>query len=226
MKYIKHYYVDPVTNVPFSENSGMGPNGKVHPNIPTLDVHFWTSIGNGVDVCYSTVTGNVNFAEFPGVTEVTEEVWKDELEVDFNKQKEARKNQVFGIVQNIKAEVIDKWWHHSEIAAAMSIKITEQNAAFNAESEEVARVVAPFLTIEADARKTTVKDLAARVLANYNNLIAGEALLSGHRGFICDQIAALVFDRSDIDSIKASFASLSSFDINQGFKEIRTALGL
>lgn len=225
MKYIKHYYVDPVTLEPFSTDASVGVNGKTHPPIPNLDVKFWLTDTNGVDICYSVI-GDIDVSSVAGVTELTEEEWFNEVEADFLKQKENRKNQVFVIVQQIKSEIIDKWWHPSEIAAAMTIKLAESQAALAAADEAAARNVAPFLTIEADTRMITVKELAQRVMSNYNGLIAGEALVSGHRGLLCDQIEAIVFDRTDTETARQSYANLGAFKVNEGFTQIREQLGL
>ncbi len=226
MKYIKHYYVDAGTLEPVTTNQSVSMNGKTHPPVPNLNVRFWLTDVEGVDVCYSTTNEDVDVSGILGVTELTREEWFNDLLVDFVAQKEKKKNQVFGVVQRIKAEVIDKWWHHSEITAAMTIKVNESQLAIAAEDEAAARNVAPFLTIEADARQITVKDLAARVIANYNGMIAGEALLSGHRGLLCDQIDQIAFDDTDIDTVNQSYGQLNNFKIAEGFKEIRTALGL
>jgi hypothetical protein len=225
MKYLKHFYVDPITGEAF-ENGGSGSNGKTHPAIPGLDVRFWFVDSNGVDYCLSTVDDETSIAGFNGVTELTEIAFFDDVEAQFVKSKEKRNLDLYEKVKGIKAKIVDIWWHHSEISAAVSIKVAEANLAVVADDEAAAAVVAPIIALEANARGMSIIELAQRILNNYQGLISAEAIVSGHRGYVSDLIEAILFDRTDVTSALASFNEVGSFDINVGFDDIMGQLGL
>jgi hypothetical protein len=225
MKYLMHYYVDPITGEAFAEG-GSGRNGKTHPAIPGLDVRFWFTNESGVDFCLSTVPEEQSTVGFDGVTTLTEAEWFDIVEAQFGVAKQAKMLALYEYVKGIKARIVDIWWHPSEITAAMALKVQESKLAVLEADDAAAAVVAPFVAMEANAREMSVIELAQRILANYNGLIAGEALVSGHRGLISDQIEALPFDRATIEAANGSFGSLGEFDITTGFAEILEQLGL
>jgi hypothetical protein len=225
MKYLKHFYVDPITGEAF-ENGGSGSNGKTHPAIPGLDVRFWFVDSNGVDYCLSTVDDETSIAGFNGVTELTEIAFFDDVEAQFVKSKEKRNLDLYEKVKGIKAKIVDIWWHHSEISAAVSIKVAEANLAVVADDEAAAAVVAPIIALEANARGMSIIELAQRILNNYQGLISAEAIVSGHRGYVSDLIEAILFDRTDVASALTSFNEVGSFDINVGFDDIMEQLGL
>jgi len=225
MIYTKHYFIDPVSNEVFT-TGGMGPNGKAHPAIPNLDIKFGFVDENGADFFISQVDPAVNVSSFPGVEVIN---FNDIIEItqaEFEKAREKRMLELFDLVKGFKHQVIDIWWHHSEITAAMTIKVNESQLAIAAATEEDARNVAPFLTIEADERQITVKNLAQRILANYEGLIGAEALITGHRGLLSDQMDAIPFVSSTIQTMKDSFSNLNQFDITAGFNPILETVGL
>lgn len=225
MIYVKHYYIDPVTKEPFYDGS-MGPNGKTHPAIPNLDVKFQFVDENGATFCLSTVDPAVNITPFLGAEVITFETFVSISGAEYAKRLEERNVEIYNLVKGIKTEVIDKWWHHSEITAAMTIKVEESKLAVEALSEEDARVVAPFVAMEADAREIQVIDLANRILNNYNGLIAGEAIVSGHRGKLTDAMENIPFVPNTVTTIQESFQNLNEFDITEGFDVVRASLGL
>lgn len=225
MIYVKHYYIDPVSKEPFYDGH-MGPNGKTHPAIPNLDVKFQFVDENGATFCLSTVDPAVNISGFLGAEVITFETFVSVAGAEYSKRLEKRNEEIYNLVKSIKTEVIDKWWHHSEITASMTIKVEESKLAVASASEADARVAAPFVTMEADARDVQVIDLANRILANYNGLIAGEAIVSGHRGKLTDAMANIPFVPNTVETIQESFRNLGEFDITEGFNTIRAQLGL
>jgi hypothetical protein len=225
MKYLKHFYVDPITGEAF-ENGGSGSNGKTHPAIPGLDVRFWFVDSNGVDYCLSTIDDETSIAGFNGVTELTETAFFDDVEFMFSVAKEKRMLDLYELVKGIKAKIVDIWWHPSEISAAVSVKVAEANLAVLAEDEEAAALVAPIIALEANARGMTVIELAQRILTNYQGLISSEAVVSGHRGYVSDLVSAIPFDRTDVPSALSSFGDLGNFNITVGFDAVLAQLGI
>lgn len=224
--YLKHYYVDPVTGEAFT-GGGTGMNGKAHPNIPNLDVKFWFQDENGVDVCYSMTDVSVNTADFDGVSVLTKTNFFNEIETHYQKAKAVRMLEIHEVVKTLKHEVVDKWWHSSEISAAIAVKTNEAQAAVDAVDDATADAVAPYIALEAKTRKVSTKTLASRILSNSTSLMQAEAIISGHRGFLTDTLSqSILFDGTDIDTAMASFAALSEFDVTQGFDTIRATLGV
>lgn len=224
--YLKHYYVDPVTGEAFT-GGGTGMNGKAHPSIPNLDVKFWFQDENGVDVCYSMTDTTVNTADHDGVTILTKTNFFKEIETHYQKAKAVRMLEIHEVVKTLKHEVVDKWWHSSEISAAIAVKTNEAQAAVDAVDDATADAVAPYIALEAKTRKIPTKTLASRILSNSTSLMQAESIISGHRGFLTDTLSqSIVFDGTDIDTAMASFAALSEFDISQGFDTIRATLGV
>ena len=225
MIYTKHYFIDPVTNEVF-DKGGMGPNGKAHPAIPNLNVIFGFVDDNGADYFISEVEPAVDVNLFPGVEVINFNTVVEITQVEFNKIRDKRIVELFDLVQECKKQVIDLWWHHSEITTSMTIKVEESKRAVQAASEEDARVVAPFVAMEADARKISVVSLAQKILSNYEGLIGSEAIITGHRGLLSDQMNEIPFVDNSIQTINDSFDNIRNFDITEGFSPILVAVGL
>ncbi len=66
MKYVKHYWIDHVTNVWLTTTNDT-PNGKTHPynvfSANELDVKIWLIDSDGIDVCLSELPDSVTIAE-------------------------------------------------------------------------------------------------------------------------------------------------------------------
>ena len=66
MKYVKHYWIDHVTNVWLTTTNDT-PNGKTHPynvfSANELDVKMWLIDSDGIDVCLSELPDSVTIAE-------------------------------------------------------------------------------------------------------------------------------------------------------------------
>lgn len=225
MMYLKTYYIDPVTQEPFLSDR-QAPNGKMHPDVPNLDVQFQFLDDNNATFTIAIVDPDVDVSGMNGVEVISYATAASILETEFNQERQRKHLQLFQIVKDMKAEVIDVWWHHSEISSAMNIKIEEARLADDAATEQDARTVAPFVTQEADARQVTVKELSQRIISNYSGLIGSEAVISGHRGLLSDQMDAIPFVSDTMDTMKSSFANLRDFDITQGFDVIRQQLGI
>jgi hypothetical protein len=88
----------------------------------------------------------------------------DEIEVYFNKAREKRMLEIHDVVKELKHEVVDRWWHSSEISAAIATKTPEAIAAMAATDDAAADIAAPFIAIEAKTRGVTTKNLANRIL--------------------------------------------------------------
>lgn len=234
--YLKHFYVDPVTGQAFEDNRP-APNGKTHPSIPELDVHFWFKNENGIDYCLSVTEAAFDSSVVNGVTVMAEADWFAAVESEFDKAKEAKVKEIFEYVKQVKAGIIDTWWHSSEITAAVGIKVTEAKFVLEQTDEAVAIAGAPILAAEANARQISIFNLAARIDAHNNQLIIAEAVVSGHRGFITDQVDAITFTAT-MEGSKASFAEIARFTSNsrsgdenafnyvESFNEVLAQLGL
>lgn len=209
--YLKHFYVDPITGEAFIDDR-QAPNGKAHPNVPSLDVHYWFS-NNGVDYCLSTTEASFDVNAVNGVTALTETQWFAAIEQEFNKAKEAKVKEVFDFVKEIKHGIVDSWWHSSEISAGVGVKVTEAKFVLSQTSEAAAIAGAPVLAAEANARQISIFDLAGRIDQHNNQLIMAEAVISGHRGFITDKIDAIAFVAT-FEGAKASFAEIAKFTRN------------
>ena len=66
MKYVKHYWIDHVTNAWLTTTNDT-PNGKTHPynvfSANELDVKIWLIDSDGIDVCLSEVPDSVTITE-------------------------------------------------------------------------------------------------------------------------------------------------------------------
>lgn len=225
MMYLKTYYIDPNTQEPFLDNR-QAPNGKMHPAVPTLDVKFQFLDDNNATFTVAVVDPDVDVSGFTGVEVMTYATTATLLEEEFNQERQQKHLQLFELVKEMKSEVIDKWWHHSEISASMNIKISEARLAMDAASENDARTVAPFVTQEADARQMTVKELSQRIINNYDGLIGAEAIITGHRGLKSDEMDAIPFVSDSMSTMESSFSNLRNYDYTEGFDAIRSQLGI
>lgn len=223
MKYLKHFYVDPVTGEAVTTSS-LPQNGKTHPAVPGLDVKFWFS-DNGVDFCLS-VTDEDDEVSLPGVSYLSESSWFDAAQAEFAKLQEARTHEVFVKTIGIKSNIVDAWWHPTEISAGVSMKVIQAKAAMEEDDDYGASLVAPIVALEAQTRNMSVKELAQRIIDNYESLVAAEAIISGHRGLLTDSIAAMVFDRTSIETAIESFNTLNSFNTMSGFDTILSQLNM
>lgn len=210
--YLKHFYVDPVTGQAFEDNR-QAPNGKTHPAIPSLDVKFWFKNDVGVDYCMSITESAFDSSAVEGVTVMTEAEWLAAIEVEFNKSKEVKVKEIFDYVKEIKHGIIDTWWHSSEISAGVGVKVTEAKFVLSQTDEAAAITGAPILAAEANARQISIFDLATRIDYHNNQLIMAEAVISGHRGFITDQVDAIAFV-STLEGSMTSFREISKFTAN------------
>jgi hypothetical protein len=210
--YLKHFYVDPITGAAFEENR-QAPNGKTHPAIPNLDVQYWFTNSTGVDYCLSVTETAFDPSSFEGVTVMSQADWFADVEVEFLKRREAKVKEIFDYVKTIKGEIIDGWWHSSEISAAISVKVVEAKFVLEQTDEAVAIAGAPILAAESNARQISIFDLAARIDEHNNRLIIAEAIVSGHRGFITDQVDAITFT-STMEGARESFAQIGNFTSN------------
>jgi hypothetical protein len=235
MTYLMHFYVDPITGEAFEENR-QAPNGKSHPNIPSLDVKYWFKNQNGVDYCLSVTDASFDSSVIKGVTVLTEEDWFEVIKVEFEKSKQAKIKEVFDYVIEIKHLIIDSWWHSSEIAAGVGIKVAEAKFVLEAPDEATAIAGAPILAAEAHTRKISITDLATRISMHSTKLGMLEAVISGHRGFITDQIDAIQFVAT-MEGSNQSFANISKFTGNdnsgegvinykESFKEVLAQYGV
>jgi hypothetical protein len=233
--YLKHFYVDPITGAAFEENR-QAPNGKTHPAIPELDVQFWFTNENGVDYCLSVTESAFDSSVIQGVTVMSQADWFSAVEAEFVKSKAAKVKEIFDYVKTIKHDIIDSWWHSSEISAAVSVKVVEAKFVLEQTDEAVAIAGAPILAAESNARQISIFDLAARIDEHNNRLIIAEAVVSGHRGYITDQVDAVTFTAT-MEGSKASFAEVARFTANsnnsenafnyvESFNEILEQLGL
>lgn len=225
MMYLKTYYIDPVTQEPFLSDR-QTPNGKMHPAVPNLDVKFQFVDANGATFTIAVVDPDVDVSGFTGVEVLTYAGTATILEEEFNKERQRNHLRLFELVKGMKSEVIDIWWHHSEISAAMNIKVEEARLAIDAATETDARTIAPFVTQEADARQMAVKELSQRIIANYDGLIGSESVITGHRGLKSDQMDAIPFVSDSMTTMQSSFTNLRNFDYAEGFDVIRDQLGI
>lgn len=223
MKYLKHFFVDAVTGEAVT-SAGMPPNGKTHPAIPGLDVKFWFS-DNGVDYCMSMVDSTDEVAA-SGVSYLSQSSWMDAIEAEFVAHKQRRILETFEYTKQVKSGIVDVWWHPTEISAGVSIKVAQAKLALEEDDDYGASLVAPIIAMEATTRGIGVKNLAARIIGNYDNLVLAEAVISGHRGLITDNIELIPFDRTSVETASDSFNTLNNFDITQGFAGIMSQLGM
>ncbi len=233
--YLKHFYVDPITGEAFTDNR-QAPNGKTHPAIPSLDVKYWLKTNDGVDFCLSVTDASFDSSVIKGVTVLTETQWFDELKVEFDRAKDAKIKEVFDYVKEIKHMIIDDWWHSSEVTAAVGVKVVEAKFVLEQSDEATAMAGAPILAAEASTRKISIFDLAQRISFHNNNLMIAEAVVTGHRGFITDQIDAITFTPT-IEGAQASLAEIAKhtassndpenpYDYAVSFNKILAQLGL
>lgn len=233
--YLKHFYVDPITGEAFEENH-QAPNGKTHPNIPALDVKYWLKTESNVDYCLSVTDASFDSSSIKGLTVLTQEAWFDILKSEFEKSKQAKIKEVFDYVIEIKHVIIDSWWHSSEIAAGVGIKVAEANFVLNSPDEATAMAGAPILAAEANARKISIIELATRISMHSTKLGMLEAVISGHRGFITDQIEKVEFIAT-MDGASESFSNIAKFTGNdnggegvinykESFREVLAPFGI
>ena len=87
MKYVKHYWIDYVTNAWLTTTNDT-PNGKTHPynvfSTNELDVKIWLTDSDGIDVCLSEVPDSVTITE---VTDGSKKAVVELTETQYNSVK-------------------------------------------------------------------------------------------------------------------------------------------
>lgn len=209
MKLIKYTLVDPISGHVLNPKAS-APNGRTHPNLAGLDVkHFLASTEEFLaEISDSTVVDSAT-----GIVVINQQQFNDAVTAEFAAAKDAAKKVVYEYAIQLRHAAVDFSYHSSELAFAASVKIIEANAAKDAANEDAAKLVAPNLTVEAETRGITVKDLADKVIAKFNALAAREATLAGVRGAKVDAIEAVTLDLNDVSG---SYAALNTLRMSVG----------
>ena len=134
MKYVKHYWIDHVTNVWLTTTNDT-PNGKTHPynvfSMSDLAVRVWLTDSDGIDVCLSEVPDSVT------ITEVTDGSKKAVVELTETQYNTVKTPYDAAAVLRNEAHTLRTQETPDETAAAAKdteadTKIEEAKTAFNA----------------------------------------------------------------------------------------------
>lgn len=216
MKYVKYYLVDPTTQKVIHPTAP-APNGRTHPSLVGLDVRLSIVDADGYSAYIATCdTGNTIDPQ-SGIEELTETEAIAAIEGGFNKLKEDFKLRVYARAKRLREQLVDQFYHHTEISYGASVKRKEAEDAKAAATESDTDSVAPTLAIEASFRGVTTKELADMVILEFNELKDNEAKLAGIRGNKTDALKNTTFDNTSFETAVSSVQSLKIVDIDNGW---------
>ena len=211
-KYLKHYYVLADSTAEYVNTSNAPYQGRTTPAIVGLLPLFPGSDENMIDMCFSTCPDDSEVTPVENLMVVydTYEAWVAEIQIHFNRLKEQRKQKAYALVLNILTRELQEWTHSSEQSLFIQ-KYEQAKKAILAEDDLAASLLAPFLAKEAEYRGITTKELAAKVLSNYDQYTDTQLKYAGLRGKAIDTINAVPFDGASIETITVSFNSVLNF---------------
>lgn len=192
MTIIHYHLLDPITNKCITEGSP-APNGRTHPPIPGLDVQV--QLLDGSFVAFLPDGTNVDLET--GINVILQEDMETLITNDFNQRKLLTHQSIHQYAKQLRSQVVDDWYHASELSYAASIKIDQAKLAQAAVDESAAQTAAPYIAAEASFRGITTKQLADIIVSRFYQLQAMEAKFSGIRGAKCDAVTAIQLDFDD-----------------------------
>ena len=209
VQYLKHYYVSAIDNSIILTDTNNVQGGKMHPAVENLHVEMQLQDENGIDYCLSTAEPDLEI-DVAGVTVLTEEEWKAELENAFNNIKQ---NQIKAIYLEYKDKfenLPDEFYHPYEMLYSNYIKRVEAATLNSDMTIEQAKNSAPTIAIEAEKRGIGIFILAQKILDHAYQFDNAQANLLASRGQKVDKINAIVCDTTSIEAIKNSIALLTA----------------
>jgi len=211
-KYLKHYYVQADDKTTYVHYSNAPYQGRTIPEIVGLETLFPGCDENMIDMCFSICPDDseVTPVENGMVVYPTYEEWVAEIEIHFNRIKENRKKNAYILVMNFLTRELQEWTHSSEQALFIQ-KYEQAKKAVLAEDDIAANIVAPFLAKEAEYRQITTKELAAKVLSNFDSYTDTQLRYAGLRGRANDIISSIPFDGASIETMTVSFNAVLNF---------------
>jgi hypothetical protein len=216
MKYITYYLVDPITQCVIHP-TWPAPNGRTHPSLPELDVKIQLTDANNWETVFATCSDTAEISQDSGIIEHTHQEIVSLIETHFDLIKQNLIKTVYQHAQTLRQDVLDGWYHSSEIAMGIAEKYKQAILALDAETDELADAAAPLLHSEATFRNIATKALAQKVVDSYEHTVSLEARLAGIRGRKVDQLLAITFDSTSFDTALDSIQSLWMVDIFGGW---------
>ena len=206
-QYLKHYYIGYIYPHPVLEDTNQAPGGKIHPPIVGLDVLIQLQNDRGIDYCLSTAPDSSETA-VSGVTRLSEQEWKAEWELAFDRLKQDRIKSVYVAYKSLFEALPNEYYHPYEMLYSSYIKRVEAAAVKEGMTVSEAKLAAPTIAIECEARGLDIFTLASRILAHAEQFDRAQAELLAQRGREVDEISAIVCDTASVDTIRASIYSL------------------
>jgi len=221
MKYLKHYYVlaDDLTSFVYYTN--VPPTGRTLPQIDSLSVVATVKDPMGIDVCFSYCPNESDISAYsaPGLFEISYEQWITEIQEHFLNNKNEKIHRVYRFAANNKRPLVEDWFFPTEFSL-FNYKKEQADLAISAATDVDADLIAPSLKLEASIRGISTKDLAQKVIANFNFYIDYESKVSGARGKAVDEIATFTLDLTSLETIKQSFDNIDNYDFVSVFEAL------
>lgn len=228
MKYFKYARVDAVTRE--SIRRVKPTSGPTHPftELPGLSVK-WTRDGWNYGTADDTATADAQKHRF----ELTATEWNDAIQEELALRVAEYKDQIKIVENRIRVERT-KDFHYTELAAA-AFRVEEAKNALAAADDATADVVAPFLKIESSIRGITTKEVATKVMANFNSLMTMECYIAATSAKKAQELDDNVFDPANplgcleafdvlVDSGNTDFNGdpimVPKFDVNSGWPDL------
>lgn len=210
VEYVKHYFVDMDDPSIVLDTIPNGVHGKIHPQIPGLDVQIMRTNEYGADYFFSTVPDGTDITPFPSVSSITLQQYTDEWITQFNISKSDLIKAVYLEYKRKYDDIVDFYYNPNELLYGAAVKRTEAFAVQDSMTEQEAMSVAPTLSIEALIRGISVKVLAQKVRNHALSFEDTQAKLVGERGKIVDELSAFMCDTTNVDTIKKSIEDIRS----------------